>query len=100
MKRYHINTHNLSFPSTYFDLEELSNAQFFPIILALKQRMRVLSVNVPFEYPKIQKENEEKGARELFLEKRKAQRLSLIVEMFHFLSYLDKNPGSRLKTLS
>lgn len=99
MKRYHIDTHNLSFPSTYFDLEELSNAQFFPIILALKKKMKVVGVMVPFSYPKLQKENEEKGERELFLEKRKAQRLSLIVEMLHFLSYLDKNPGSRLKTI-
>lgn len=99
MKRYHIDTHNLSFPSTYFDLEELSNAQFFPIILALKKKMSVVGVTVPFVYPKIQKENEEKGEKELFLEKRKAQRLSLIVEMLHFLSYLDKNPGSRLKTI-
>lgn len=100
MKRYHIDTHNLSFPSTYFDLEELSNAQFFPIILALKKKMRVMSVEVSFVYPRVQKENEEKGAPALFQEKRKAQRLSLIVEMLHFLSYLDKNPASRLKHLS
>lgn len=99
MKRYHIDTHNLSFPSTYFDLEELSNAQFFPIILALKKKLHVMSVAVPFSYPGVQKENEEKGERELFLEKRKAQRLSLIVELLHFLSYLDKNPASRLKTV-
>lgn len=99
-KRYHINTNNLSFPSTYFDLEELSNAQFFPFIIALKKKMKVLSVEVPFVYPKIQKENEEKGAYELFIEKRKAQRLSLIVELLHFLSYLNKNPGSRLKDVS
>lgn len=98
-KRYHINTHNLSFPSTYFDLEELSNTQFFPFILALKKGMKVVGIEIPFRYPKIQKDNEEKGERELFLEKRKAQRLSLIVEMLHFLSYLDKNPGSRLKTI-
>lgn len=98
MKRYHIDTHNLSFPSTYFDLEELSNAQFFPIILALKKKLRVKGVTIPFSYPGVQKENEERGERELFLEKRKAQRLSLIVELMHFLSYLDKNPASRLKT--
>jgi hypothetical protein len=98
-KRYHIDTHNLSFPSTYFDLEELSNAQFFPFILALKKGLKVVSVEIPFVYPKIQKDNEEKGERALFLEKRKAQRLSLIVEMLHFLSYLDKNPASRLKTI-
>ena len=54
---------------------------------------------LPFVYPKIQKENEEKGARELFLEKRRSQRLGLLVELLHFISYLEKNKGSGLKRI-
>lgn len=99
MKRYYIGTKNISFPKEFFDAEEYSNAQFFPVVLALKQKMRIVSVEIPFVYPVTQKKNEEKGESELFIEKRKAQRLGLIVEMLHFLSYLDKNPGSRVKLI-
>jgi hypothetical protein len=100
MKRYHISTKNISFPKEFFDAEEYSNAQFFPVVLALKQKMKIQSVEIPFSYPKTQKQNEEKGEIELFIEKRKAQRLGLIVELLHFLSYLDKNPGSRVRLLN
>lgn len=99
MKRYFIATKNISFPKEFFDVEEYSNAQFFPVVLALKQKMKVKSIQIPFVYPKTQKQNEEKGETELFIEKRKAQRLGLIVELLHFLSYLDKNPGSRVKLM-
>ena len=52
---------------------------------------------MPFKYPDLQKQNEEKGSRELFLEKRKAQRISLIVELLHFVAYLEKYHGVRVK---
>ena len=97
MKRYTISTANISFPKEFFDTEEYSNAQFFPVVLALKKKMKIKSAEINFTYPTTQKQNEEKGEIALFVEKRKAQRLGLIVEMLHFLSYLDKNPGSRVK---
>lgn len=99
MKQYHIGTRNISFPKEFFDAEEYSNAQFFPVVLGLKKKNKIISVEIPFNYPKTQKQNEEKGEVELFIEKRKAQRLGLIVELLHFLTYLDKNPGSRVKLL-
>lgn len=99
MKRYHINTSKISFPKEFFDAEEYSNAQFFPVVLALKKKKKIKSITIPFIYPKTQKQNELTGETELFMEKRKAQRLGLIVELMHFLSYLNKNPGSRVSSL-
>ncbi len=97
MKQYDFSLANLSLPQEYFDTENYSNTMYFPIVAALKKKLRVLGVEVPFVYPKNQKENEEKGVRELFLEKRKSQKLSILVELLHFLSYLDKKEFSRVK---
>lgn len=85
---FHIGNHTL--PDQYFDPEELSNASFFPIVQALRKGLRVETVTVPFVYPKLQKENESIGAVEFFIEKRRAQRLGLLVELMHFLTNLDR----------
>ena len=97
MKRYRFTIAHATFPKWYFDVEELSNASFFSIVAALEKGFKVKSVEVPFKYPDLQKQNEEKGSRELFLEKRKAQRISLIVELLHFVAYLEKYHGVRVK---
>lgn len=81
----------------YFNPGAYSETLFFPIVLALKRKIRVSSVTVPFFYPVNQKENEEKLARDFFIGKRKAQRINILIELIHFLSYLEKNPASRLK---
>lgn len=72
------------------DPEEYSNTIFFPIVLALKKKFKVKSVEVPFSYPMLQKQNEEKGQKELFLEKRKNQKLSLLVELLYFLRFISR----------
>jgi hypothetical protein len=72
----------------YFDPEEYANAQFFPIVYALKKKLRIESVEIPFVYPKLQKENETKGARSYFEEKRKAQKMGILLELMHLLNYL------------
>ena len=36
------------------------------------------------------KQNEEKSAKYVFFEKRRAQRLGLLVELLHFMSYIKK----------
>lgn len=90
MKRFKLKTGKTILPHEYFDPEEYSNTSFFPIIVALKKRLKVKSVEIPFSYPAIQKQNEEANARELFLEKRKSQRLSLILELIQFLNYQKK----------
>lgn len=97
MRKFSFAVGGITFPRNYFDPEELANAAFFPIILALKKKLRVESIEVPFTYPELQKENEEIGNSAVFLEKRRRQRLSLLVELMHFVSYLQNNPSSRVK---
>jgi hypothetical protein len=78
-------------PDTY------SNVQFFPVITALKKKFRVLDKEVPFRYPHLQKENEDIGDREYFIEKRSLQRVSILIDLMHFLSYLEKRKSSKLR---
>lgn len=85
--------------SHYFNPGAYSETLFFPVVLALKRKIKVISVTIPFSYPKTQKENEEKLAKDFFIGKRKAQKINILIELIHFLSYLDKNPASRLKLL-
>ena len=96
MKRYHFSIAHASFPKWYFDAEEFSNTNFFSIVTALRKGLKVKSVEVPFKYPDEQKQNEE-ALDELFSEKRKAQRIGLIVELLHFVAYLEKYRGIRVK---
>ncbi len=96
MKRYHFSIAHASFPKWYFDAEEFSNTNFFSIVTALRKGLKVKSVEVPFKYPDTQKQNEEE-LDELFSEKRKAQRVGLIVELLNFVVYLEKYRGIRVK---
>jgi hypothetical protein len=82
MKKYSI------LSSEYFDSEEWSDAQFFPIVLALKKKFEVKSVTIPFSYPRRQKENEEACAKDIFVEKRRAQKMGLIIELLRFINYI------------
>ncbi len=86
MKKHEVKVGKLTLPKEYFDPEQLSNTSFFPVVEALKKKLRVVSVEIPFKYPKLQKQNESQGNLEFFESKRKAQRLSLILELVHFLS--------------
>lgn len=70
------------------DPEELSNALYFPIVMALKKGFKVKSIKIPFTYPKLQKDNETIGARAYFEEKRKTQKLGILLELMHLLNYL------------
>jgi hypothetical protein len=100
MKQFQITVGRFSFPLEYFNAEEYSNALYFPVVMALRKRFLVKSVTVPFSYPQIQKENEEHGQRSEFIEKRKMQRLSLLVELLHFLSFLEGKRSSRMKVMN
>ena len=86
MKRADFKIHHLHLPKNYFDPEEYSNASYFPIVQALKKKFRVMSITIPFEYPKLQKENEEIGDLQTFIDKRKAQRLSILLDLMYFLN--------------
>lgn len=99
MEKFQLELGGFVVPRDYFDPEEISDTVFFPVVLALKLGLKVVSVEIPFKYPPLQKENEEVGDREFFIAKRRAQRLGLLVDLSHLLGYLEKNPGSRLKVL-
>lgn len=76
--------------------EEYSDGQFFPVVKALYQRLidpthgpRVINVDLPFEYPEIQRLNEMTPEKEAqFLEKRKDQFYGFMVETVHYIRYL------------
>src|SRR5579872_4558417 len=81
-KRVYLFT-GISILDKLYDPDDYSNVEFFPIITAFKQRLKVVDVEVPFRYPHLQKENEEVGERELFIEKRKMQRVSVLIDLMH-----------------
>jgi hypothetical protein len=95
MKKYTLTGETLL--RSLFDPDAYSNILNFPIITALKNNMPVLDVEVPFSYPQIQKENEEMGAREVFILKRNEQRINFLTDLMHFLSYLDRRKSTRLR---
>lgn len=86
-----------AFTHPYFDPEAYSNVLFFPIILALQKGLPVKSVEIPFSYPGLQKENETVGAQNTFIQKRTMQRLGILVNLMHFLSYLEKRKYSGVR---
>lgn len=73
---------------TLFDPEKYSNTIFFPIVAALKNGLRVISVEIPFIYPESQKMNESIGAKDFFVAKRRNQKLSMLKELKYLLMYL------------
>lgn len=99
MKRYRFGIAHSLLPKWYFDAEELSNTNFFPIVEALKRGVKVKSIEVPFEYPALQKINEEKALRDVFVEKRKGQRIGVVIELLHFVGFLEKYRGVRVKAV-
>jgi len=82
-----------------YDPDMYSHVLYFPIVNALKKKLRVMSVEVPFRYPHLQKENEDVGRREEFIAKRSLQRVSILIDLMHFLSFLQKNKNSRFRIL-
>lgn len=89
-KKFNLKINKRAYLDSYFDIEDYSANQFFAIVLALKKKLRIKSVQIPFSYPKIQKDNEEKGSRKAFEEKRKFQKISLLIELLYFLSSFRK----------
>lgn len=95
--KYESHPFNTVLVSKLFDLEEYSDGQFFPIVKALFFGYRVQSVTVPFIYPEKQKENEENGVREYFILKRRFQKLTILVELMHFLGYLEHKKTRKIR---
>lgn len=97
LSHYEANPFNSLIEHKLFNLEEYSNAQFFPVVKALIKGLNVVSVTVPFVYPEKQKENETVGEKELFILKRRYQRLTIIIELMHFLGFLTHKNKRKIK---
>ena len=71
---------------------------FFPVILAQKKKLNIKTVTVPFQYPLVQKKNEEVMEMSLFLEKRRNQRVGILASVMHFIGFLDGHKESRIRS--
>lgn len=72
-----------------------SNPIFFPVVAALKDGLRVKSVEVPYRHPKEQTQFEE-GNPELD-RRRDIQRRTIVTELVHFIRYLEDSEKSRIE---
>ena len=81
---------NILFKNSTTHFKFTDEYDYFPVVRALKKGLRVRSVDVPFSYPSIQKMNEENGPKELFVEKRKNQRLSILIELLYFINFMQR----------
>lgn len=99
ISKYDANPFSSLITSELFDLEEYSNSQFFPVVKALKYKAKVMSVTVPFIYPEKQKENETLGERETFMSKRQYQKLTILIELMHFLGYLNHKQSRTIRKI-
>ena len=88
---YHLKISKSAYLDSYFYSDPISVPIDFGVVMSLKRRLRVESVDIPFAYSKMQKDNEERGDKKLFEEKRKYQRLSLLIELLYFIHYLKKS---------
>lgn len=93
LKKFHFQR-NLKFLEEYFDPEEYANAIYFPILIALQKGLKVKSIEIPFAYPKLQKMNETVGAKEFFVEKRKAQHIGTLIDLMYLLNHLQRQKST------
>ena len=98
LKRYEYVGPRVTGTRNYIMPEEASNAHMFPIVEALKNGLRVISIEVPFRYAEEQKANEEsEGLRNEYMAKRREQRYRFLAEEKQMLLYLLGMPRSRLR---
>ncbi len=97
LSHYESHPFNALLEHRLFDFEEYSNGQFFPVVKALQKKKKVVSVTIPFTYPATQMENELKGQRDFFVLKRRYQRLTILIELMHFLGYINHESTRKIK---
>ncbi|MDP3987652.1 MAG: hypothetical protein Q8P80_00725 [Candidatus Levybacteria bacterium] len=99
LKQYEIKGEIYSRIGAKSDPEKNSGNHYFPIIEALFKKKNVVSVEIPFEYPKIQKENEMFGeSGEKSLERRTFDAAAYRLEAIEFLKLL-RGEKSKIKEL-
>lgn len=85
MKNYPFKIRISSKAHQFFQEDEYG---FIPTVYALKKGLKVKSVEVPFSYPNKQKQNEIAVAKELFITKRRNQKMSILIDLLYFTHYL------------
>lgn len=75
----------------HVDPDAYSNSYTFPVVEALFRGLRVKSVEIPFEYPSLQRDNEIANS-DTFIEKRNMQRFGILGALSYFVRYLN-NPN-------
>lgn len=99
MKQFVLTDNSFTFPIEFIDPEQVSNTMYFPVVLAEKLGLRIQNITIPFEYPDIQKQNEEFQELETFIEKRKNQKMGILIGLIHFLRFLE-GKSSKIKEVS
>lgn len=100
LKKYRIDGSIYSRIGSETDPERHSDGHYFPIILALFNKLRVVSTEVQFTYPEIQRENESYGAVETFKERRRMDAAAYRLEALHYLAFLKDYPASLIQEVS
>lgn len=81
--------------------EMYSDGHYFPIIQALFEGRRVVSVEIPFVYPETQKANETSPKKiEDFKRRRLLDGAAYRLEAIHFLELLKGNPESKIREIN
>ena len=97
MKKYRIKDERIRSANEFIDPEEYSDAIIFPIITALYNNLRVMGIEIPFQYPALQRQNEAaaaSGRLEEFRIYRERQRKGILVGAAQFLNYLQNKKSS------
>lgn len=69
--------------------EVYSGNHYFPLIEALYKKLRIMSVEIPFRYPNLQKRNETSPEKlDVFIERRRTQAAVYRLEALHFRAFL------------
>lgn len=71
----------------YVRPDDFSNSQMFAVVKALNSGLKVVGVEIPFVYPKSQRDNEMVKLND-FLNKRRVQKWSILDELVLFIRYL------------
>lgn len=89
MKKYVLASDTFAISSEFIDPEQVLNTMFSPIIEAEKQGLKIQNIVAPFKYPVIQKQNEEIGEKQEFIEKRRNQKIGILIGLMHFFRLLE-----------
>lgn len=98
LKQYEVDKSITSRTGAQINPEMHSDGHYFPIIEALFNGLRVVSVEIPFVYPPMQKANETSPELiEDFKKRRALDAVAYRLEAVHFLSFLRGDSRSKIK---